>query len=176
MKILDKERMVKLGIQALVKSEIGIWKELVHPHIVRLREVLASDKQIFIVLEYAGGGEVFERVVAQGKLGEPEAREYFSQLLEALAYLHSKGVVHRDLKDECCLFFLDHILTVSLVVGYRNVLLLGYFTLLYFAAGELAALCIRSGEAGGFRLCCAAGRADEGGAMPAGGLAQLYGP
>jgi serine/threonine protein kinase len=50
-KILDKQRMVQLGIQALVKSEIGIWKELAHPHIVRLREVLASDKQIFIVLE-----------------------------------------------------------------------------------------------------------------------------
>jgi serine/threonine protein kinase len=97
-KILDKERMVKLGIQALVKSEIGIWKELVHPHVVRLREVLASEKQIFIVLEYAGGGEVFDRVVAQGRLGEPEAREYFAQLLEALAYLHGKGVVHRDLK------------------------------------------------------------------------------
>ncbi len=108
-KILDKERMVSLGIQGMVKSEIGIWKKLSHRYIVRLREVLASEQQIFIVLEYAGGGELFDRVVTHGKLEESEAREFFAQLLEALEYLHKLGVVHRDLKPEVrpqltCLF------------------------------------------------------------------------
>jgi len=99
-KILDKQRMIERGITELVKNEITIWKQMSHPNIIRLQEVLASDAQIFIVLEFAAGGELFNRVVAEGKLSESDARDYFLKLLEVLEYMHGLGVAHRDLKPE----------------------------------------------------------------------------
>jgi serine/threonine protein kinase len=69
-----------------------ISQALDHPNIIKLHEVLASEAQIFIVLEFAGGGELFDRIVAAGRLAEHDARNYFLQLLDALEYLHSKGL------------------------------------------------------------------------------------
>jgi serine/threonine protein kinase len=66
-----------------------ISQALDHPNIIKLHEVLASEAQIFIVLEF---GELFDRIVAAGRLAEHDARNYFLQLLDALEYLHSKGL------------------------------------------------------------------------------------
>jgi serine/threonine protein kinase len=97
-KILDKQKMIERGIQNNVKSEIAVWQQMDHPNIVKLKQVLASEEQIFIVLEFAAGGELFDRVVAQGKLEEADARGYFCRLLHTLDYMHKLGVCHRDLK------------------------------------------------------------------------------
>ena len=97
-KILDKQKMIDRGIQSNVKSEIAVWQQMDHPNIVKLKQVLASEQQIFIVLEFAAGGELFDRVVAQGKLDESSARGYFCRLLHTLDYMHKLGVCHRDLK------------------------------------------------------------------------------
>lgn len=100
MKILDKETILKHKMVDQIKREISIMKLVRHPYVVRLHEVLASRTKIFIILEFVTGGELFDKIVHQGRLSENEARRYFHQLIDAVDYCHSKGVCHRDLKPE----------------------------------------------------------------------------
>lgn len=83
-----------------VKKEISIMKMVRHVHVVSLKEVLASRTKIFIVLELVTGGELFDKIVAEGKFNEVTARKYFQQLVAGTAYCHKQGVCHRDLKPE----------------------------------------------------------------------------
>lgn len=100
MKILDKEAILKHRMVDQIKREISIMKLVRHPNIVRLHEVLASRTKIYIILEFVTGGELFDKIVHQGRLSENESRRYFQQLIDAVDYCHSKGVYHRDLKPE----------------------------------------------------------------------------
>ena len=80
--------------------EIAILRRLRHPNLVVLRDVLASKDKVYVVMEFVAGGELFDRVAAEGPLPEREARRLFQQLADALAHCHSAGVFHRDLKPE----------------------------------------------------------------------------
>ena len=80
--------------------EIGILRRLRHPNLVVLRDVLASKDKVYVVMEFVTGGELFDRVAAEGPLPESVARRMFQQLADALAHCHSAGVFHRDLKPE----------------------------------------------------------------------------
>lgn len=83
-----------------VHREISALKKLVHPNIVRLEEVLRNDKYIGIVLEYASGGELFDYISEHRHLKDSMACRLFAQLISGVWYMHSKGIVHRDLKLE----------------------------------------------------------------------------
>ncbi|XP_059637952.1 CBL-interacting serine/threonine-protein kinase 24-like [Cornus florida] len=100
MKVMAKTTILKHKMVDQIKREISIMKIVRHPNIVRLHEVLASRTKIYIVLEFVTGGELFDRIVHQGRLSENESRRYFQQLIDAVAHCHSKGVYHRDLKPE----------------------------------------------------------------------------
>lgn len=100
MKILAKSTILKHKMVDQIKREISIMKIVRHPNIVRLHEVLASRTKIYIILEFVTGGELFDRIVHQGKLPENECRRYFQQLIDAVSHCHDKGVYHRDLKPE----------------------------------------------------------------------------
>ena len=80
--------------------EIAILRRLRHPNLVVLRDVLASKDKVYVVMEFVAGGELFDRVAAEGPLPENEARRLFQQLADALAHCHAAGVFHRDLKPE----------------------------------------------------------------------------
>ncbi|KAG6535332.1 CBL-interacting protein kinase 29-like [Zingiber officinale] len=80
--------------------EISALRHLRHRHIVRLREVLASRSTVYLVLDFAKGGQLFSRVEDRGRLPEDLSRRLFRQLISAVAYSHSRGVFHRDLKPE----------------------------------------------------------------------------
>ncbi|KAL4313228.1 hypothetical protein GQ457_01G020860 [Hibiscus cannabinus] len=99
-KILDKSRLIQLNIADQIKREIATLKLLKHPNVVRLHEVLASKTKIYMVLEYATGGELFVRIASKGRLSEAEGRKFFQQLIDGVSYCHNKGVFHRDLKLE----------------------------------------------------------------------------
>ena len=73
---------------------------LKHPNIVRLYDVIETDKYIGIILEYASGGELFDHILAHRYLREKDACKLFSQLLSGVWYIHQKKIVHRDLKLE----------------------------------------------------------------------------
>lgn len=99
-KVLDKEALVRSGMVEQIKREISILKQIRHPHIVNLLEVMSSRDKIFMVMELVTGGELFDKVVAEGPMKEPAARRMFSQLLDAVGHCHKQGIFHRDLKPE----------------------------------------------------------------------------
>nr|XP_043609142.1 CBL-interacting protein kinase 18-like [Erigeron canadensis]XP_043609143.1 CBL-interacting protein kinase 18-like [Erigeron canadensis] len=98
-KVLDKEKIMKVGMMDQIKREISVMKLVKHPNVVELYEVMASKTKIYFILEYIKGGELFDKV-AKGKLKEDVARSYFQQLILAVNFCHSRGVYHRDLKPE----------------------------------------------------------------------------
>ncbi|ONK62448.1 uncharacterized protein A4U43_C07F3960 [Asparagus officinalis] len=98
-KVIDKEKVLRVGLIDQIKREISVMRLVRHPHIVQLYEVMASKNKIYFVLEYVKGGELFNKV-AKGKLKEDIARKYFQQLISAVDFCHSRGVYHRDLKPE----------------------------------------------------------------------------
>ncbi|CAK9232434.1 unnamed protein product [Sphagnum troendelagicum] len=100
MKVLDKETVLEHKMVDQIKREICIMKIVRHPNVVCLHEVLASQTKIYIILEFVKGGELFDKIVHQGRLSENESRKYFQQLIDAVDFCHSKGVSHRDLKPE----------------------------------------------------------------------------
>ncbi|GAB2300219.1 CBL-interacting serine/threonine-protein kinase 6 [Dionaea muscipula] len=99
MKVVGKEKVIRVGMMEQVKREISVMKMVKHPNIVELHEVMASKSKIYFAMELVRGGELFSKV-AKGKLKEDVARAYFSQLISAVDFCHSRGVYHRDLKPE----------------------------------------------------------------------------
>ncbi|XP_074566349.1 serine/threonine-protein kinase SAPK10 [Curcuma longa] len=83
-----------------VKREIINHRSLRHPNIIRFKEVILTPTHLAIVMEYASGGELFERICNAGRFSEDEARFFFQQLISGVSYCHSMQVCHRDLKLE----------------------------------------------------------------------------
>ncbi|KAJ8898848.1 hypothetical protein K2173_008157 [Erythroxylum novogranatense] len=98
-KIIDKEKVIKVGMIEQIKREISVMRLIRHTNVVELYEVMATKTKIYFVMEYVRGGELFNKV-AKGKLKEDDVRKYFQQLMSAVDYCHSRGVCHRDLKPE----------------------------------------------------------------------------
>jgi 5'-AMP-activated protein kinase catalytic alpha subunit len=71
-----------------------------HYNIIQIYAVIETLQDIYIVMEYVSGGELFELIVLKQRLTEPEACKYFQQIIGAVEYLHKVGVAHRDIKPE----------------------------------------------------------------------------
>ncbi|XP_066384253.1 CBL-interacting protein kinase 9 isoform X2 [Miscanthus floridulus] len=99
-KVLDRNHVLRHKMVEQIKREISTMKLIKHPNVVQLHEVMASRTKIYMVLEFVDGGELFDKIVNSGRLGEDEARIYFHQLINAVDYCHSRGVYHRDLKED----------------------------------------------------------------------------
>ncbi|KAJ4962536.1 hypothetical protein NE237_022475 [Protea cynaroides] len=83
-----------------VAREIINHRSLRHPNIIRFKEVVLTPTHLAIVMEYAAGGELFERICSAGRFSEDEARYFFQQLISGVSYCHSMQICHRDLKLE----------------------------------------------------------------------------
>ncbi|XP_023668004.1 MAP/microtubule affinity-regulating kinase 4 isoform X1 [Paramormyrops kingsleyae] len=122
-KIIDKTQLNPTSLQKLFR-EVRIMKGLKHPNIVQLFEVIETDKTLYLIMEYASGGEVFDYLVSHGRMKEKEARAKFRQIVSAVHYCHQKNIVHRDLKAENLLLDADSNIKIA-DFGFSNEFTLG---------------------------------------------------
>ncbi|XP_060174638.1 SNF1-related protein kinase catalytic subunit alpha KIN10-like isoform X2 [Lycium barbarum] len=99
-KILNRRKMKTLDMEEKLRREIKIGSLFVHPHVIRLYEVIETPSDIYVVMEYVKSGELFDYIVQKGRLQEDEARHLFQQIIAGVEYCHRNRVVHRDLKPE----------------------------------------------------------------------------
>ncbi|KAG0704027.1 Pkinase-domain-containing protein [Suillus ampliporus] len=93
-------KQIPKAMSASLTREIHHHRQLHHPHVTQMYEVIATESHIWIVTELCFGGELFDYLAEKGRLSERESSIIFGQLALAVAYLHEKGIVHRDLKLE----------------------------------------------------------------------------
>lgn len=86
--------------KAAILNELELHLSLDHPNVVKLEQFFEDEENVYLVLEYLEGGELFERLSERGRFSENEACDVLRQMLMATAYLHSRRIVHRDLKLE----------------------------------------------------------------------------
>ncbi|XP_027365165.1 CBL-interacting serine/threonine-protein kinase 4-like [Abrus precatorius] len=113
-KVIDKSKTVDAAMEPRIVREIDAMRRLHHhPNILKIHEVMATKTKIYLIVDYAGGGELFSKLSRRGRLAESLARRYFQQLVSALCFCHRNGVAHRDLKPQNLLLDADGNLKVS---------------------------------------------------------------
>ena len=101
LKVLFKAPMQSAGCVNALRREVEIQCRLRHPNIVTLFGYFHDVKQVYLLLEYLPGGELFKKMTkAGGYLSEAVCREYMKDIAAGLSYLHERGVMHRDIKPE----------------------------------------------------------------------------
>lgn len=100
-KVLEKERIVDIADVERVAREIHILKLIRQcRHIIQLYEIIETPRQLYLIMEYASGGELFDYIVQRGRAEEREACKFLHQILAGVERVHSMNICHRDLKPE----------------------------------------------------------------------------
>jgi len=96
-----------------IEREIVIMKLIDHPNIMRLYDVWETSTELYLILEYVEGGELFDYLCKRGRLSTSEALGYFQQIIAAIDYCHRFNIAHRDLKPENLLLDQDKNIKVA---------------------------------------------------------------
>ncbi|KAF9465985.1 other/AUR protein kinase [Collybia nuda] len=100
LKTLYKSEIVQSRVEKQIRREIEIQQNLRHPNVLRLYGYFHDSKRIFLMLEFAGKGELYKQLSKHGHFSEKRSSRYIDQMADALMYLHGKHVIHRDIKPE----------------------------------------------------------------------------
>ena len=111
-KILEKSRIKDSSDIERVSRELKILKQVNHPNVVKLYEIIETPKQIYLAMEYMPCGELFDYIVSRNKLSEEQACLFYQQILSGLDYLHKSHIIHRDLKPENLLLDQNNIIKI----------------------------------------------------------------
>ena len=91
-KVLEKDKIIDVNDVDRVAREIKILKIVRHPVVVQLYEIVETQKELYLIMEYARGGELFEYIVNRKRVREKEAAKFLLQLISGIEYLHKLGV------------------------------------------------------------------------------------
>ena len=97
-KLIERAKMVEQGHMQQLEQELRLLEQINHPLIAKLHKVVYTEKYVIVVMEYCENGSLFDSVINFGPVVEWEVKNYIVDVLEALYYLHSKGISHRDIK------------------------------------------------------------------------------
>uniref|UniRef100_A0A3P9LCA6 SNF-related serine/threonine-protein kinase n=1 Tax=Oryzias latipes TaxID=8090 RepID=A0A3P9LCA6_ORYLA len=104
-KIIDKTKLDVLAASHLLQ-EVRCMRLVQHPNVVQLHEVIDTPTTLYLVMELAEGGDLYDYILRHdGGVAEGTAKRHFAQIVQAVAYCHRLHVVHRDLKPENVVFF-----------------------------------------------------------------------
>ncbi|GME66749.1 unnamed protein product [[Candida] boidinii] len=101
------------GLPYGIEREIIIMKLISHPNIMGLYDVWENQNELYLVLEYVEGGELFDFLIRNGRLTEGQAIFYFRQIIKGVQYCHQYNICHRDLKPENILLDNDHNIKIA---------------------------------------------------------------
>ena len=107
-KTIEKSYMKDEFSRKKVFREVYILKKIRHANVIRLLEVFESSKHLLIVMEFAGGGDLLQYVKKHKRLSESEAKTVFRQVVYGIGHIHSRSVLHRDIKLDNILLDQDH--------------------------------------------------------------------
>lgn len=99
-KLIDIRRLAMANDLDSITREAHMLRSLRHPNIIRLEDIFAQNSQLYLVMELAHGGDLFDRITSKGRYSEDEAKKVMLPILEAIRYMHDHNVAHRDLKPE----------------------------------------------------------------------------
>ncbi|KAM6181658.1 testis-specific serine/threonine-protein kinase 4-like [Erethizon dorsatum] len=99
-KIISKKKASDDYLNKFLPRELQVMKILRHKYLISFYQAIETTSRVYIILELAQGGDVLEWIQRYGACSEPLAGKWFSQMTLGMAYLHSKGIVHRNLKLE----------------------------------------------------------------------------
>ncbi|CAG8476173.1 9609_t:CDS:2 [Diversispora eburnea] len=100
LKVMSIQKLALHKIQTQLRREVEIQTNLRHPNILRLLGHFYDENYVVLILEYAEKGELYTHLQKCGRFSERRASKYFSQVTDALSYMHKKNVIHRDIKPE----------------------------------------------------------------------------
>ncbi|XP_058818022.1 ovarian-specific serine/threonine-protein kinase Lok isoform X2 [Topomyia yanbarensis] len=98
--LAESSRPKVLNDPQRVMNEVNIMKNLEHPCVIKMHDIVNTPDSVYMVLEYMKGGELLGRILSKKGLSEKTAKLYFLQICHAVKYLHAKGITHRDLKPD----------------------------------------------------------------------------
>lgn len=97
-KALDKAMIKRSNMALRVRNEVSIHHQLRHPNILKLLHFFEDSENVYMVMELCAGGELYQKMKKTGPFGETEVVHLFKGIVEGVGYLHSNGIIHRDLK------------------------------------------------------------------------------